>query len=506
MIFGLLTVIIGLFVSYKIAIHSFREVYLEKLLIAILGIYFSLVILFGLLIRYFQMSVSPLNFLIIFIILTILLLYLSKNQKRSKIKFKLDKFMFMCLIFIISSIFYMYPALPNLTNPCVGGFDCAYHSMYIEDIYNNYRLEDTRAGRGIAQSMSYYPFGLHLNAALLSHALLIKPEMIIYPFMVLITAGIIAITSGIMIDLLNKKIYVLFTSLFILLSIYPASALIHYGFWAQIFGIYLILLFVWILEDYTSIANTRILFLLILLEFGVMLSYYLFALIPALTFFFVLIDLKKKSYKFRIVHGIFFILAISLVGIGYVLNTSSAYPMSLSGYIKDILAKRISEGGSILPGTIKGIGIIPLFFANMGVLYTFSRKEKHLLFFFMAIILQMFALYMGVKYLKIIGFYWFSKMSYLLLYPIAIYAFIGLESFVRYSGILNTQLNKKYIILVFIVILSLILMDTTLLYTPESFQDILIGDRTALFSGGDFPMITYNRIQLWIDLTQGIKH
>jgi hypothetical protein len=315
-------ILLGLLCSCLTAFLLYRSVHVEKLMLVILGIFFSYVSIIGFFLNFFRTEIRMVYFVSCFFLLSVVLGFFWEKRKfkRPEVRFDLRRLVTVALIFLVSFSFYLYPSLPNLTSPCTPGFDCSHHMEYSAAIYEKKQVVAP------VDAWEYYPFGLHVNAALLSKSFTSKGPSetnFFYPFMSLITALTVVMSCGILLDRKINKIYVLLLAALLMLSVYPASSLIGYGFWAQVFGTYFIILFFWVLDDYQRKTEHNIIFLLSLFSVGAFLSYQVLVAMPIVVGLLVALLVSSEITKKR--RAAHFVLFFSVFLLFFSLNTYDNY-------------------------------------------------------------------------------------------------------------------------------------------------------------------------------------
>lgn len=253
-ILGLLAVLAILLASYRTARGSYGEIHLEKLAFLTIGLYLALVSLYGFALSFLGLELSVRNFLLLGLATNLALSMRPLNKRYGTVRLEKQRLLLTIVPFLAAYLLYLWPSLPALTSPCTIGYDCMFHMEYAANIYRLNAAVPPHA------EWRYVPNGLHVNFALLAHALESDApyySALSYPLIAFIAAMIVGILCGMLYDRLKNKNYILLFLLAILSAVYPASALIGYGFWPNLFGIYHIILFSWLLSDYTANPKDR---------------------------------------------------------------------------------------------------------------------------------------------------------------------------------------------------------------------------------------------------------
>ncbi len=519
-IFATLFLFFGFLSAYMFSTIFFKRIRIEKLVILTLGVFFSFIALFGFLMTFFGLEIRLLYFLSAFILLSIILHYWRKRIKFEAPKVEIDRnrLLTTVVIFLVSFCFYIYPALPNMFSACTPGFDCTHHLEYMQGIYEQKRLISPIV------EWTYYPPGLYLNVALLTEGLTTSgPDYanVVYPFMTLITALIITLTCALLMDRKISKVYALILAAMLLFSVYPASALIGYGFWPQMFGIFFVILFFWILSDYLKEPKQNIVFLLGLLCVASFLSYHVIsAMITVVGFIIATLLVSKINLRKRLTHLVFFLLIFLLIFsantlgnyLHYLNSDVEIYTDAPSNYQSIILTyverhsinlksfqalvlihkRQLEQHGAIILFKFGRFGLAIIFLSMLAIIYT--RRYDASFIFFVSVLLEMLFFHWKLTSWEVSGYY-YSKIAYILVYPLLLFSVIGIETIIRSSTRLRRPFHwKKIISVALTILLLLVLIYSTGLHKESG---IFIGDNQDLFHATDatwVPYITFNRM------------
>jgi hypothetical protein len=531
-VFGVLFIFLGSLCSYQTTILFFRKVQFDKLVVVTFGIFLSYVCLVGFLLRFFGMEISSWNIFYVFALLAIAftLARWKMKAKGPEISFDWKRAVTLAVIFLASFFFYIYPALPALVSPCTPGFDCTHHIEYSQSIYQN------KTPIAPVDVWAFYPFGLHTNVAVFSYALtsaIPSDNNMTYPFIALITALSIVVTCGILMDRNAGKLYVLLLAALLMLSVYPASALIGYGFWAQVFGMFFVMLFFWVLDDYANRTGHKTLILLSFISIASFLSYQVLVAMPiVLGMVLAILTAPQMKLKKRAIHLVFFCSIFFLV---FSMNTWENYSRYLSsetdifadtptGYQTPVLTyaqrhsvnfesfqtfqltykRQLEQQGAILffEGPER-YGILAILFAMFAVIT--ARKRDASSVFFISVLFEMASFHIG-KDLKSISLYYFSKTAYIMVYPLLLFSVIGIKKTVDCWGVFSRPIQWKKLVAGVMAVLILILIAYT--FELQKHGALLFGDNkqvmsTTFHDDGSWPLIAFNRIDYFYALTQG---
>lgn len=529
---GVILIFLGLLCSYLTAAAFSRRVQFDKLVIVTFGIFVSYVSLIGFLLRFFGREINSWHFGYVFFLLCAAFLAVRwiRKSKDLEIVFGLKRIITLGIIFLASFFFYIYPALPAFVSPCTPGFDCTHHIEYSQSIYQN------KTPIAPVDVWAFYPFGLHTNVAFFSDAITSKAPSdnnMTYEFMALITALSIVAACGILMDQKVGKLYVFLLAALLMLSIYPASALIGYGFWAQIFGVFFIMLFFWLLDDYTNKTGRNTIVLLSFFAIASFLAYQVLVAMPiVLGMVFAILTVPQMRLRRRVLHLVFFCSVFLLI---FSMNTWENYSRYLrsdtdifantpTGYETPVLTydqrhsinyesfqtfqltykRQLEQAGSILyfDGPER-YGLLFILFSMFAVIT--ARKRDASSIFFMSVLFEMTFFRFGND-LKFISLYYFSKTAYIMVYPLLLFSVMGIKKTVDFWGVFGRPIQWKKLVSGVLVIMILIIIAYTTGLQKDG--DLLLGERKQLMSttfhdDGAWPLIAFNRIDYFYALTQG---
>ena len=318
---ALAALLMVLYNSYRIIRYSLPEIQLEKLFLFSIGLYLTQISLFGFILQLLGLNLSVINFLILSLLTAALTHRLTLGSNPARVIYDKTRVILIGGSLLIAFLFYLWPSLPSLISACTFGFDCTLH---IEQSATIYSLE--HAVPPILE-WRWYPVGYHTNVAFLAHAL--EPDQpayanLIYPFTAFVSAMMVSILCGMLYDRLKKSLYVVLLLIAMLFTVYPYNALSGFGFWANIFGMYFILLFVWVLSDF--VANPDNAKMLVVLISITMASLHAYQLLTALTliFSFLIATLTLVNIPFGKRLKVAFVFLFS-IGVFYGLYTFEGY-------------------------------------------------------------------------------------------------------------------------------------------------------------------------------------
>jgi len=434
--------ITGLVASYLIIQSAYDRQPLVKLLTSTFTIFMSLMIVFGYYFDRFSMPVFSGYTVIAFLLVVGILLL--KNGRHLRLDVEVDKKFTLCFVFVVlvGFVVYILPSLPSFF-PVSRNVDSACHFAITNFIAEHNSLLFGGSPYTLFPVWNQYPFGMHLNIALISRLLNLEPIVVLYPFVVFITALTAAVLYGTVVESKISDRFFGLVPAFIILSFY----LTHYmtkvmGWWPMIFGIFLVLVFVWLMVDYIKKPCVIRLLPLAIIEIAIVFSYSYWAGIPPLIFLFVLLWSPNLSKKTRLIHLAIFSIIVGALTIDYVVFITTMaknmigvgeYKISFVRFLPfDFFGWRIKEPAEAA-FTVNTINtVLTLFFAFSipGVIKSvIDKKNKLLLSFFVAAFLQIFVLGIGVLFFGL-RVYPYSKAYYLLMYPAAIFLFVGIKNVV----------------------------------------------------------------------------
>jgi hypothetical protein len=492
---GPLLLSLGFYAAYKVSRHLLREVFVEKFVAIVFGVYFALAAAAGLLFKAAGVDMSPMNFAVAFGVLSVVMSRIGADNAR--VVFEWKRAFTIAVIFVACAAFYLYPTYPAFGSACLGGFDCKKHALYAESIHDEFKP--------IAPIVewSHYPYGAHVNTALMAHAFsgsmnqddnLQAMRDFMYRFMVIVTAATIAVTCGLILDSGAHWLYALLAAIFMLMGVYPASALMGHGFWAQTFGMFFVLLFGWTMPEYFRRPSAGVVVLLGIISVGSFLSYSVVTTIPVLMAFLLMLLFREKNLSSRIKHAALFIAILGLfAAVDFLDNyrvflnyegdifggkaitydelnfTSYEHHTVNSGSLQSFILvgkKQMIAGGSAVFVNVKRFGLLAVFLAVFGLLCN-ARKQDHAAVFFEALVLFTLVFYV-LNSRNMVSEYYYSKIAYLLFYPLSAFAFIGLREVVKRTGLFEKPWSLRYLAVVLIVLLCAI----SLLYEVKMTEDL----------------------------------
>jgi len=437
MLLELIILITGLTASYLVIQSAYGGQSLVKLLTATFTIFMSLMILFGYYFDRFGMPVFSGYAVVAFLLVAGILLL--KNRRPLRLDVEVDKKFTLGFAFVVLVGFFVY-ILPSLSSffPVSRITDSGMHYAISKFIAEHNLLLFNGSPYTLFPEWNQYPFGLHLNVAFVSRLLNLDPIVTIYPFIVFISVLTAAVVYGLVVESkIGDQLFELLPA-FIALSFYLPNDMIRIqGTWAMAFGIFLVLMFVWLLMDY--VKNPRIIGLmpLAIIEIAIFFSYIYWVVIPPLIFLFILLQSSEMTYKNKCTHLIAFSVVVGVFALNYALTLLQFGKLVLKGYkisfVRflpfDFFGWRIKESAeaACLINAINSICTLFFTISLIGAIKSaLNKKNKILLSFFAAVLLQTIVLGICVGFF---GFrvYPYSKAYYLLTYPAAIFLFVGLK-------------------------------------------------------------------------------
>lgn len=452
--------LVGLLESYVLIKSVYPNQTLIKLIVSTITVFSSQMILF----EYYHFFGESLFFLFA-LILFLLIAGLILLNNRQLLYLDIDKefclgFFFLIIIGFIS---YIFPSFPSFF-PLSRNADSAAHFEIVRSIAETNTIQ---------YRSDFYPTGMHQIMAFIARLLDINPIHVIYPFIVIITVLTGGIIYGFIVESkISDKFFGLIPAC-ILLSFFMTSYMtMVMGWWAMVFGIYLVLVFIWVLMDYIDKPSIPRILPLILIEIAIIFSYNFWALIPALTLFIILVTNFKISKKLRCLHFALFTLisgALTITSIHTVIlssvNTSNTGP-SMSFLPFGFFNWRATP--EISPILVNTINIILTIYFSIGIIgginYIKNKKCDILIAFFIATFLQTFALGFASLFL---GFdlYLYAKAYNLLLYPVTIFLWIIIKdvSF-KWNNLHKIKDSSEFKLIFMIILSSFVLLSTYTMY------------------------------------------
>ncbi len=459
--------ILGLALSYKIVTASWRQISIEKLLAVTFGLYISLETVIGFGLDHFGL---PLSYSGAVFAAILSMFFLAGWKMTGTSVLDIRGLGLSVLVLLIAFLIYLYPSLPYLSPSCFAG-DCETHYVYVQYIYDMDSLE-----HGVNYGYSdlrIYPFGFHLNAALLARAFGVPPIIMMQPFLALIIALTILSSYGITKSVIGNNRIALLTPAFLLLSVYPAS-LLGIGFWAQALGIFLAVLFVLVLVDYSKSLDRGRLLILMILQAAMMFTYNVVSAVTLATF--LIVALARNPLRVKAGHVLLFLAFTGGFMVQYMADMGyDVCGVERGDVVKAVIAafeyqsKWLFTDGMTIRGDLNSLGFHLVLLGFAGALATvkaFLRRKNRTggvpFVFFLVSFGQFAAAYALVTANMNFGPYWFHKNGYLFIYPLAIFAVVGLDWIIQ---VIKTTFSSKMqrllaLLIVFTVVAVLINLKT----------------------------------------------
>ena len=447
MVLGVLMLVSGLVASYFALQLAFKdsEIKTTKFATLLIGVYFSLTIISGLFMNVLGIPISINSYLLTFLLLIVLGFQQNKKEK-TNLKLADDRtFLFGYLLLLIAGFYYyIQPALPTLY-PLGMMEDAPRHFVLSQYIQEAMKLPNGEF-YGFTNIMTVYPFGWHLNVALLSTILSIPLIQITYPFIAFITALTAAVIFGIVWEIIKEnKMTALVSGFFILTSSYVLFHLTLQSSWPILFGAFLATVFTWILIDYTRKPSTSLLGLLTLIASATILTYVSWGII--ILFGFLITAHFQIPLLIRKRHIGYFIGSTTLL--------TGIYWLGKFGQIQS----RTSDLGAFITKPIEAFGIMFTIMAIIGIAVSAKRKERIPLYFLISVIAQPLLLFLYSSFTgATVESYWYYKTYYFVAYPLAIFtALAAKELYRRWDSLYQRasgEKTKAYFLLI-IIMLSL---------------------------------------------------
>lgn len=288
MILEILILIMGLFASYLLIKSIYPGQQMIKLTVSTITLFVSQLVLFGYYLNYLGAPLFSVYTLILFSLVAAVILLNYRQLLHPDIDIDRTFTLGFIFIIIIGFIAYIFPALPSFF-PVSRNADSAAHFEMLSYIVETNALPN---------SINEYPTGMHIMIAFATKLLNIDPIQIIYPFIVIITVLTAGIIYGFVIESeISGKLFGLIPAVIILSFFMTLYMTMVMGWWAMIFGIYLVLTFIWLLMDYIKAPSIPKLLPLIIIEVAIIFSYNFWAPIPALTLFIALATNSNATKK-----------------------------------------------------------------------------------------------------------------------------------------------------------------------------------------------------------------
>ncbi|MFZ3060707.1 MAG: hypothetical protein WA102_13355 [Candidatus Methanoperedens sp.] len=350
------------------------------------------------------------------------------------------------------------PALPSFF-PVSRNVDSVVHFEIIESIAKNNVLEYSQTRE---LDVYLYPTGMRLIAAFVTRLLNIDPIQIIYPFIVIITVLTAGIVYGIVVESnISNKFFGLIPACITLSFFLTSYATMVMGWWTMVFGIYLVLAFMWLLLDYIKMPAFPQLLPLIIIEVAIIFSYNFWALIPALTLFITLLTNSNISKKAKGIQFAIFTLIVGGLTINFInIALFSAVNKTSTGPSMSFLPFGFfnwRENPEKYPMLINSINNVLTVYFTIGIIggikYIRNKKYDILMAFFIASFLQTLTLGIAALYF---GFdlYFYAKSYNLLMYPAAIFLWMILKDILSRWNYVYKVKNSPGFKPMFLIILS----------------------------------------------------
>ena len=437
---------------------------IPKIICGAFTIYLSLVILIGYYLDYVGFSLTAGR--IILPLLVIFICYMGfkfiSTHKHTLLSYEFDKTytIIFFIILIVTFIYFLLPSFPSFL-PLGSNVDApqAYaiskliadgHSLlWHGHIYSEYQ-----------PFWNVYPFGFHLNVAVLSWISNIPPIKLIYPFACLIIAMSIAAVYGIVVESkITENKYLAAIPSFLLVTFVLLNLQMRIGgTWPMLFGIFLIVMFMWFLMDYLHKPSFLSMIPLILIQCAINIGYYRFAVIPIAVFFFALIFDSRRRYKiyhFFVFSGIVLILTLPYLITSYEALTSVRSQVPIIKHAGDMPARitpfRWWQSDESVWVNLSNI-VATLFYivSVLGAVKYFNDKKVRAVSLFYWITILNILLFAALLLLINLRYVYIDRTYYILMYPTAIFIFLGIKKY------LDTEdISKKSSAIAFICMILL---------------------------------------------------
>jgi len=477
MLIELAILVFGLLASYLFIRLVYPDQEMIKLIVSTITIFMCFMVLFGYYLGRFGLPLFSVHLLIIFLLISVLLItWISlKNPHllRSIISIKADKKYSLGFIFILAVGFLVHilPSLPSFF-PVGRNCDTFAHFAVTKFITeHNSLLFGDNPVYALNPHLNNYPFGMHLNIAFFSRLFNIDPITVIYPFVVFFSVLTAAMLYGMVVESkAGDKFYGIFPAFVVLAFYLPMYMLRVMGWWPQIFGIFLAVMFVWLLMDYIKKPNIIGILPLALVEIAIVFTYIHWVTIAGLTLLLALTFMTDISKKNKLIHLFTFVLITSIFTASYALImikwagmglgvSSEAYHWTYIRFLPfDFFGIRVPESHTFFFDAINSACTLLFTISILGAIKSYiGKKNSLLLFFFFASLLQTFLLLIGVLFFDLRA-YPYAKQYYMLSYPAAIFFFIGLMDFVSRFNITHSLKDSTAFKAIFIIALIAIVV------------------------------------------------
>jgi len=412
MVWGVLYLFLGFSASYFVFSDVIRKPTALKLLSIVPAVFLVLVTVLSSLFGFVGLSLTPKLFMLFFA--AIIIIQYLRGVRPKKLGFNRGDTLAGLLVFSVCLIANTLPALPSLT-PLSLAADSANHYLLVEYIASNERIPSLE--RGITEYLiaNRAPFGFHAFVAVLSNGFNVSPYYIIYPILILVTALTVLALYLLARELGFAKRIALAAGFYATNSLYLSTALSWSGYWNQVFGSYLFVVFLTLLLYYLRAPTKSVLYLSALFSGSICVVFYLWSVFPPMVFAFVLLSLRipwDDRVKSYLVFGVIAVVSASTVLIRIL--------PEVYGYTTGI------SGGVMNTGFATKVGLFNLGFLCLAIpgLYVSARDRRNKLIniFTVSAAVALILFYMGFS---LFGFqsmgYSFYKVFYLLVFAAAIY-------------------------------------------------------------------------------------
>ncbi|MFH1125624.1 MAG: hypothetical protein V1703_00730, partial [Candidatus Altiarchaeota archaeon] len=166
-------------------------------------------------------------------------------------------------------------------------------------------------------------------------------------------------------------------------------------------------------------------------------------------------------------------------------------------YLEGTSRNLSTASGNTLYYDLKWFGLLTLFLMAVGLLYSYGKRDYTLVFMEASIInLYLFALGFSAGSVNL---YYYSKAMYAFIYPVTLYAIIGIEELLSRMD----SIQKKTAI---VLVIMLLMTTYSMHLLNKDSVGILIGERKDLYeSVAYWPLLEYNRFLRYWDMMYGIK-
>jgi len=440
---------------------------IPKIVCGAFTIYLSLVILIGYYLDYFGISLTAGRIILPLLVISICYIGFTfiSMHKHTLLSYEFDK-TYTIIFFIILTVAFIYFLLPSLPSflPLGSNVDApqAYaitkliadgHSLlWHGHIYSEYH-----------PFWNVYPFGFHLNVAVLSWISNIPPIKLIYPFMCLIIAMSVAGVYGIIVESkITENKYLATIPSFLLVTFVLLNLQMRLGGpFPRLFGAFLVIMFVWFLIDYVNKPSLLSLIPLILVECAVIHSYTTFSMIPIAIFTFALIFIIDQK-KIKITHFILFTSIVIILSLSYLIIFYNATTYLVQAGIVDVIKQPDTLRIQIMPFN-PWLSDEPIYvnLANMiatvffvvsipGFLMHFTNKKAREIILFYGVTALQILTFLALVLIVNMRLMLINNTLYVLMYPAAIAIFLGIKKCFNIENV-----SKKFSAIAFICMILL---------------------------------------------------